>query len=431
MNKNLKCRLNHNNFYIDLIKHIKNKKFSSKNKTNNNNKNIDIKDNIKKLREKRKKKNINIEELSNNNNKLYSNIKLIGLKTIFSNFYNSDKKQLFSFNTPKVKSPSSFNSLHHLNISTRFNKTEEKIDFLNKNNQKSEDNINYKLFMKIKNNPQYSIEYIDEMFQNLLIEENEYFEEINYDSFNINTNYRYCINPDSWKFFINSLINIQDLLYFDEQTLFLTIQIFDKYLSEILYKETNKNIVEENLDIVIVTSLIIASKREEIKLYSMKDYLNLLPDKYSIKDLIKQESDILYKFNFNLLLPNMLNFFELLSIIYKLNNIQRNKGLYLLNIILLDCNLLRIPPSLIAFCVIKIIFKKNIRANILNRMMNKYKSGNKYKEIKILKIIKDDNMINNICRYIQYIEKTIKISNYDSVLKKFNTMKYYFAPIYS
>ena len=40
-------------------------------------------------------------------------------------------------------------------------------------------------------------------------------------------------------------------------------------------------------------------------------------------------------------------------------------------------------------------------------------------------------MINNICRYIQYIEKTIKISNYDSVLKKFNTMKYYFAPIYA
>ena len=409
----------------NLIK--ENKKNHSKNKINKTKKKYEnnvLIENMKKIREERKKKS---SIFSINGMKLNPNVKLHGLKTIFSNFYNIDKKQFISYRTPKIKSPSSFNSLNYLYISSRFNKTEEKVDLFK--NDKTNDSVNKKYYIKIKNNPQYSYEYLDEIFQNLLIEENEYFEEINFGSFD-KENYKYCINPESWKFFINSLINIQELLYFGERTLFLTVQIFDKYISNVLYKETNKNINEENLDIVIVTSLIIASKREEIKLYLMKDYLNLLPDKYSIKDLIKQENDILYKFKFNLLVPNILDFYEIFSIICKLDKIQRCKGQYLLNIILLDCNMLRIPPSLLAFSVIKIITKRDMKNYIFNRINRIYKILGKEKEIKALKILEDDNMINSICGYIQYIEEYIKLTNYDSVTNKFNNENYYYVPSY-
>ena len=409
----------------NLIK--ENKKNLSKNKINKTKKKYEnnvLIENMKKIREERKKKS---SIFSINGMKLNPNVKLHGLKTIFSNFYNIDKKQFISYRTPKIKSPSSFNSLNYLYISSRFNKTEEKVDLFK--NDKTNDSVNKKYYIKIKNNPQYSYEYLDEIFQNLLIEENEYFEEINFGSFD-KENYKYCINPESWKFFINSLINIQELLYFGERTLFLTVQIFDKYISNVLYKETNKNINEENLDIVIVTSLIIASKREEIKLYLMKDYLNLLPDKYSIKDLIKQENDILYKFKFNLLVPNILDFYEIFSIICKLDKIQRCKGQYLLNIILLDCNMLRIPPSLLAFSVIKIITKRDMKNYIFNRINRIYKILGKEKEIKALKILEDDNMINSICGYIQYIEEYIKLTNYDSVTNKFNNENYYYVPSY-
>lgn len=439
MNNSSKFKSEHNLLFKNWIKNNnlkennskgkrKNKLYHSKNKIKRNQNDIILNENLKKIREKRKKKCTNLSILSINNMKLNSNIKLIGIKTIFSNFYNVDKKKYLMYKTPKLKRPSSFNNLNYLNISSRFNKTEEKIDIF-KNIPKNED-INQKFYIKIKNNPQYSFEYIDDILQNLLIEENQYFEELNFNSFESKENYKYCINPESWKFFINSLINIQDLLFFDEHTLFLTIYIFDKYISSVLYKEMNKKIVEENLDIVIVTSLIIASKREEIKLYSMKDYLNLLPDKYSIKDLIKQENDILYKFKFNLLVPNAMDFFEIFSILYKLDKVQKCKGLYLLNVILLDCNLLRIPPSLISYCIIKIITKRNNKTNILNRIDNKYKYENKYKEIKSLKILKDDNTIDSICGYILYIEKCIRISNYDSVMNKFNNAKNYYVPSY-
>ena len=431
-NKNKKNKSNHNLIYLNLIeknniKKLQNKKYRSRNKIYQKNKDKDsiLNEKIKIIREKQKKR-ANLSITSIITMKINSDIKLQGLKTIFNNFYNVEKKQCLSYRTPKIKKLCSFHSLNYLNISLRYNKTEEKIDNLYKNRKKNEKNdAKNKYYNKIISNPQYSIEYIDEMLQNLLIEENNYFEELNFDSFNLNNSFKYCINPESWKFFINSLINIQEILYFDDHTLFSTIQIFDKYISQILFNETKEKIDEENLDIVIVTSLIIASKKEEIKLFPMKDYLNILPDKYTIKDLIKQENDILYKFNFNIFKPNILDFFEIFAIICKLDNMQRFKGLYLLNIILLDCYLLKIPPSLLAFCVTKIICKYNIKKYLISRVSSRYIKENNIKEIKVLKILNKYNLIDNICEYIQYIEQNIKFSNYDSAMKKFNTIKYY------
>ena len=435
INKNNK--LNHNFLYMNLIrknhiKKLKNKKYNSKNRVNNGNINNSfiLNQNIKKIREERKKRS-NISITSINAMKINSNIKLQELKTIFYNFYNIEKNQLLSCKTPKTKFPSTYKSLNYLNITQRFNKTEEIINNFNKSPKKNEENnTKTKIYDKIKNNPQYLNEYVDEILQNLLIEENEHFETINFDSFNINNSSRYRINPESWKFFINSLINIQEVLYFNEHTLFSTIHIFDQYISEILNKEQKEAINEANLDIVIVISLIIASKKEEIKLYPMKDYLNLLPNKYSIKDLIGQENDILSKFNFNLFTPNILDFFELFSIICKLDNLQRSKGLYLLNIIVLDCYLLKIPPSQLAFCVIKIICKNNLKKYLVSKISSRYIKENINKEVKILKIINKNNIINNIIQYIQSFEKNIQLSNYDSAIKKFNNKKYHYAPSY-
>ena len=433
-NKNEPKKTNHDLLYLNLIKinNIKKtRKYQSKKIINIQKiQNKVFYENLKKIRERRKRRKSNISFISKNNLKTNSNIKLNGLNTIFSNFYNINIKNFLLFNTPKGKIPCLFNNVNYSNISIRFNKTEEKFNFFIKNLRKKEENdLKNNFYINIKNNPQYSIEYIDEILQNLLIEENQFFEQFRFDYFN--NNIKYCIHPENWKFFINSLINIQDMLNFSEYTIFSTILIFDKYISEILYEETNYNINVENLDIVIVTSLIIASKKEEIRLYPMKDYLKLLPDKYSIKDLIKQENDILFKFHFNLLFPNYLNFFEIFSVICKLDNAQIYKGLYILNLIMLDCKLLKIPPSLIAYCVVKIVCKKNIKNNIFKKIGYRYNDGNKIKEIKVIKILNDNNLINNICQYIQNFEKSIKLSNYDSVIKKFNTIKYYYAPSYA
>ena len=373
-----------------------------------------MKDKIKKIHEKGKKKQLLISL-----NKIRLNkVKLLGIKEIFSNFQKITTKSP-KFNTPKMNS--ALNNFSKINFSGRFNKTEDKnIEFYTSmiEKYKSENT-------KIKENPQYAFEYLYDILNNLLIDENNYYEKLDLCQFNLIKN-RYYINPESRKFFINSLINIQDLLNFNERTLFLTIQIFDRYINNVLMKK-NIKIKEENLDIVIVTSLIIAAKNEEIKLYSMNDYLNLLPLKYNVNDLQKTEYSILSEFDFDLNIPSMFDFYEIFSVEVKLNKIQKAKGLYLLNFILLDSNLVQIPSSLIVFAVIYLISGKYIQ---FNKLKGEYMCNGKKKIIKIISILKDKQMINNLCGYIKYLYKADKNSNYNAPFNKFNTPNYYFISSY-
>ena len=367
-------------------------------------------ENIKIIRDKRKKKKINMQ--------LNTNIKIKGIKTIYSDFYSVKEKQIILFKTPRTRFPLPFIILKYVKVIDRFNRTEEKINLFQRK-KKKEEIIEKKIFyVNLKKNLQYPLEYINEILQNLFIEEDKYLCNTHLEY--LNHNYKYYINPDNWQYLMNSLINIQRLIVFSENTLFLTIQIFSKYIYEILYNNENKKIIENNLDIYLIASLIIAAKNEEIKLYKMKDYMTLLPDYYLFKDLINIEKKILYKLNFNLIIPTSLNFFELFSVLFKVDSKQRYKGLYLLNIILMDYNLIKIPPSILALCIIKIITKNNIKNEILKRIIWKYKNGKKIELIKVLNIIKDDNIINSICQHLQYFEKIIKLSNYDAIIIKFD-----------
>ena len=386
-----------------------------KNKTKEkNNKKLQqiVKENLKKIHEKKKKKKLLIS--INNIRK----VKFLGIKEIFSNF-TKIKEICPKFATPKINM--SFQHFNKINFSGRFNRTEDKsIDFFTTMSEKYKSTNS-----KIKEDPQYVYEYYNEILTNLLIDENNYFEELDLSHLNLNK-ISSVINPDSRKFFINSLINLQELLNFKEHTLFLTTQIFDRYINYVLKKRII-SIKEENLDIVIVTSLIIAAKNDEIKLYSMKDYLNLLPLKYNIRDLEKTEYEILSGFDFNLNIPNMLNFFELFCLEGKLNKIQIAKGLYLLNFILLDNNLVQIPPSLIAYAVVFIISGKKIQLNKINK---EYEYNGEKKIIKILPMLKDKEMINNLYLYIKYLYKININSPYNAPFNKFNVPSFYYIPSY-
>ena len=389
------------------------KRFKTKEKRNKNIKQI-IKENLKKIHEKNKKKQLMISL----NNIHLSKVKLLGIQEIFSNFTKIKTKSP-KFETPKIKN--FFDNFNKINFSGWLNRTEEKnIDFFTSMSEKYKNKNS-----KLKEDPKYVYEYFYEILNNLLIEENNYYETLDLNKFNGIKKKNY-INPDSRSFFINSLINIQKLLNFSERTLFLTTQVFDRYINNVLMKK-EITIIEENLDIVIVTSLIIAAKIEELKLYSMKDYLNLLPLKYNIHDLEKTEYEILSGLDFNLNIPSMLDFYEIFSIENKLNKFQQAKGLYLLNFILLDSNLTQIPSSLIAYVVISVASGKNIQ---LNKLSEYYVNNNEKKIIKILAILKDREIINNLCVYIKYLYKNNKNSTFNAPFNKFNSPNYYFISSY-
>ena len=76
--------------------------------------------------------------------------------------------------------------------------------------------------------------------------------------------------------------------------------------------------------------------------------------------MIITEYQILNGIDFEILFPNMFNFFQIFAKILKINPIEMSQGFYLLNIILMDVNMLKYNWSILAFAVIKIISKKSV-----------------------------------------------------------------------
>ena len=134
----------------------------------------------------------------------------------------------------------------------------------------------------------------------------------------------YGINPETRTCLIDSLIDLQKIFNFNERTLFITVKLFDRYITTLIVNNLSK-IEEEDLDIILTTSFLIASKIEESILYKLTDYLGILSDKYTTNNIIEMEDKILKVINFNVVVPTMLDFFEFFAEKCGLNNIQRNK----------------------------------------------------------------------------------------------------------
>ena len=208
---------------------------------------------------------------------------------------------------------------------------------------------------KIKNNPQYLHDYLIDILENLLMEESFYIKK-KY----INPDYLLSIknkelSPELRKSTINWMIMIFHKVFkFQEKTLFLCVQIIDRFLSKKLL-----NI--EKTELLILSSLILASKHEEIEYINLTESLKLSKNKYSKEQIIAMEYEILKELNFEILIPNMIDYYNIYAIILNLSDIDKNKGLYLLNIVLSDYYMLEYPNFILALAAIKIVIKKKVK----------------------------------------------------------------------
>ena len=170
------------------------------------------------------------------------------------------------------------------------------------------------------------------------------------------------INPEMRSILNNWLIEVHDKFNYKEQTLFVCINIIDRYLSI-------KIIERSNYQLLGISALFIACKHEEVNLPNPKDFLFITENAYNSEQLYKMEYDILKCINFEILIPTQLDFF--LSISYKFNLDEKEDllGKYLLNICLLDYTLIKYPFSIIACSCLYICmkwFKKKIILLYLN-----------------------------------------------------------------
>ena len=391
------------------------------------------------------------ENKLNNQNILDGNINLKLSKS--KNKDEHSPKTLLYIDKNSIVNYNNFNHNHKINKPKNyFNYKITKLDKQKKLNNnfytlKAKDNNNNAIKMKnmngnkndesifLNSRPEYVKEYNDEILINLLIEEYIFNKRkkliLNSEILN-----NYGINPAIRACLIDSLIGLQQTFKFCDKTLFITIQIFDNYIGEIISSnDKSLHVDETDLDIIIVACFLIASKMEESFIYHLTDYLSILSDKYTTEHLMNMEYNILKHYNFEAFEPNILDFFEIFSSLCDLDDDSKKKGILILHISLLNIDILQMPSSIVAFSVLYLMMKKDfitISNKIDNLFYNLYKwsdwnkknFGDKEKNetyskyMKLISPLKKENNIKEIANMILYFVENLPKDEFSNIAKR-------------
>ena len=250
----------------------------------------------------------------------------------------------------------------------------------------------------INKNPQIVEEYITDIFKYLKSIENSDLPKENYMIY-----IQKDINEKMRKILVDWLIDVHLKFNLFPETLFLTINIMDRYLSK-------KSINRKYLQLLGITSMFIAGKYEDIYPPDIKQFLFMTNNAYKREELIKLESDILDKIEFNLTFPTSLRFLEIYKTKINLKEKDFYRCRYFIEIALFDYNCCHFSPSLIAAASIFLNFMIKINKN----------KDNKYSEKTMLKDLGYDLKELNPClKYlIKGIKQMLESSNKCSAIKR-------------
>ena len=270
---------------------------------------------------------------------------------------------------------------------------------------KSSNDINNFSIRKIKivinKNPQVVEDYLDDIYNYLKLIENSDLPKKNY----MKTIQKY-INEKMRTILLDWLIDVHSKFKLVDETLFLTINIIDRYLSK-------QSINKKYFQLLGITAMFIASKYEDIYPPEIKEFIFMTDNAYTPEELIKLESDILDKIEFNMTYPTSLRFLEIFKKKLNLTDIDFYRCRFFIEICLFDYNCCYFSPSLIAATSVILNYKIN---NIRNKDCNNF-------DEKVLKNIIGYNM-KEIYPCLYYLVSGLKQVNdvnnkYTSLKRKF------------
>lgn len=154
---------------------------------------------------------------------------------------------------------------------------------------------------------------------------------------------------------IDWLVDVNVKFRLVPETLFMTVNLIDRYLSK-------AKVSRNKLQLVGVSSLLIACKYEEIYPPSLKEYVAICDRAYTASEILEMEAHILLSLDFELTHSSSLRFLERYTQIAEIDQKAYYFARYLLETVLLEYSHLKYKNSLLAagaiFLVNK-IFKKH------------------------------------------------------------------------
>lgn len=159
-----------------------------------------------------------------------------------------------------------------------------------------------------------------------------------------NANYMEHQKDLEWKMrgiLVDWLIEVHNRFHLLPETLFLAVNIIDRFLSQ-------KAVQLDRLQLVGVTGMFIASKYEEVLSPHVGSFRHVADDGFSEEEILAAERWVLQTLNYDLSYPNPMNFLRRISKADYYDIHTRTLGKYLMEISLLDHRFMQYLPSHVA-----------------------------------------------------------------------------------
>lgn len=304
-----------------------------------------------------------------------------------------------------LKPDSNKNVINLQSIQTTANSNE-----LNEQTIISNDSISFKSsseLMKIssdeniEDNYNLENEYFNEIYNNLILDENFFYDKINYNymSFQKDINYKMRAILVDW------LIEVHFHCNFKQKTLFQCIYIIDAFLSKIPIEKIY-------LQLLGITALFIACKENEVIYPTLKKLAELTENAYTINQLINMEKKILQILKFDIFAPTAEEFYNINATDFGFNEEQKYFGEYFLECSLIDYHLLKYKMSTIAIAC-GYITMKYYKLDDVHLIFKKSASNIKEKEIK------------NCARDLCFLVRNLSNSSLGAAKNKFQSEKFF------
>lgn len=149
------------------------------------------------------------------------------------------------------------------------------------------------------------------------------------------------INEKMRGILIDWLVDVHLKFKLVPETLYMTVNLIDRYLSLFAVPRTK-------LQLVGVASMFIASKYEEIYPPELKDFAYVTDKAYTTAEILDMEGKILCALNFKLPHTSSYRFFERYSRVCGFDEKFHSMGRYLLELCLIEYKIQKYKPSLLA-----------------------------------------------------------------------------------
>jgi len=181
-------------------------------------------------------------------------------------------------------------------------------------------------------NIQHVGEYASEIFASLFKDEANFLPRPNYMESQTD------INAKMRAILIDWLVEVHMKYKLRPETLFLTVQCIDRYL-------TKMPVMRKRLQLVGVVAMFIAAKFEEIHAPEVADFVYITDSAYTKEDILTMECQMLTTLDFQIVVPTAAHFMDRMQRLNGCDGVQREIAQYLIELALLDFRMIRHLPS--------------------------------------------------------------------------------------